>query len=214
VKLNLDLSKIRRKQLAIIAIAVVAVAVVGVIFWPNKEASSEKPVTYSTDRPSEEKPNKNTYKWTGAADEPKYIVLPTIKAEGFVQKVGVDQNKQIAVPTNIHLAGWFIDTVKPGAKGLSILDGHVNGRVNNGIFKDLAKVKKADEFTVELGDGTIKKYKVLDITTLPTKESVNVLFSQNPKVKSQLNLITCGGKFDAKTQQYDSRVIVSAELIG
>jgi len=169
-------------------------------------------ITNSTNTPTEIAPKKETYQWTGSADEPRYIVLPSIAAEGFVQKADVDQNNEIAVPSNIHMAAWFLKSAKPGMPGLSIIDGHVNGRENAGIFKNLSKLKNGDVYTVELGNGSLKKYKVFKNETVPLADSVNILFSQNPKVQSQLNLITCGGTFDSKTQSYDKRVIISSTL--
>lgn len=170
-------------------------------------------VTYSTDHPDETKPDKKTYNWKGEANDPKLITLPTVQTEGFIQKVGVDQNKQIAVPTNVYVAGWFSESVRPGEKGLSVIDGHVTGRINMGIFEKLVKIQKGDTFTVELGSGKKINYKVSATTAVATKDAAAILFSQDPKIASQLNLITCTGKWDDKIKQYDQRLIVAAEAI-
>lgn len=175
-------------------------------FIPNQ------PINYSADTPDEQKPDKK-FKWNGTANDPKFIKLPSIGAEGYVQKVGVDQNSQIAVPGNIHIAGWFTDSVLPGEKGLSIIDGHVNGWTSEGIFKRLNDLKAEDKFTIETGDGTIKSFLVKKIVELPTSESASVLFSQDPSIARQVNLITCGGNFDPASKQYDKRIIVISELV-
>ena len=176
-------------------------------------ATNTDTVIFSTAKPSEIKPDKNTYQWKGVANDPKLIIMPTIGAEGFIQKVGTDQNKQIAVPNNIHLAGWFTDSVRPGDKGLSILDGHVDGvNTKEGVFGKIAKLAVNDLFEVELGEGKKLGYKVIDVATVDEDKAAAVLFSQNPKIVSQLNMITCGGKFNRATHSYDKRVIVSAEL--
>lgn len=137
--------------------------------------------------------------------------MPTINTDGFIQKVGVDQKKQIAVPNNIHVAGWFNQTAIPGEKGLSIIDGHVTGRVNNGIFKDLGKLKDGDIFKIEFGNGTSKEFKVVKKIDSLVKDSASVLFSQEPGIERQVNLITCSGVFDRKTQSYPNRLVVIAE---
>lgn len=206
-----------KKNLLAIALAVLALLVFGAyrIFRPDTSAPPPQEstvVTNSTDKPDETKPDKS-YKWKGAPDDPKYIKLPTINTEGFIQTVGVDQNKQVAAPNNIHMAGWFADSVKPGQKGLSIIDGHLDGRDADGIFVHLQNMKKDDTFTIEFGDGSSKQFKVMSITTVATKDAPNVLFSQNPKATNQLNLITCGGNFDPSSKLYDKRVIVSSELV-
>ena len=196
-------------------IVIAVVTVLAVIEPTTKKPNAALPptITYSIDQPDESKPDKDTYEWIGRADEPKCITLPSINGGGFVQRVGVDQNNEIAVPNNIHTSGWFIETVKPGDDGLSIIDGHVDGRVNGGIFRDLIKLKIGDEFNIELGVGTINNYKVTKIIQVSAKNATSVLFSQDPKIKSQLNLITCGGKYNSQTKQYDDRIIVYSELL-
>jgi LPXTG-site transpeptidase (sortase) family protein len=206
-----------KKVLLLITLVVLALVAVGAyrVSLPKAPASTSESaavVTTSTDTPDETKPAKG-YEWRGTSSDPKYIELPIINAEGFIQTVGVDQNKQVAVPDNIHMAGWFRDSVKPGQKGLSIIDGHLNGTGADGIFIHLQKMKKDDTFTIEFGDGSTKQFKVTGIATVDTKDAANVLFSQDPKATNQLNLITCGGNFDRSSRLYDKRVIVSSELV-
>jgi sortase (surface protein transpeptidase) len=181
---------------------------------PPSPSTAPQVVTQSTDKPAETKPNPKTYTWFGAPTMPKYLRLPAIKAEGFVQQVGVDQHKAIAVPTNIHLAGWFNQSQLPGAKGLSIIDGHLDGRTGGGIFEHLAKLKPGHQFTITYGDNSTKTFTVRTVQSLPTAETAAVLFSQDPKITHQLNLITCGGNFNESNKQYDERVVVTAELVG
>lgn len=169
-------------------------------------------VTYSTENPDEKKPTDN-FQWKGEVEDPKKIIISSIGVDAYVQKVGVDQNKEVAVPSNLHMVGWFVDTVRPGQKGLSLIDGHVSGRKNDGVFKDLEKLNEGDQFLVQLGDGSEIKYRVIGKRSASVKDSVSIMFSQNPKVSSQLNLVTCSGKYDEKTRSYDERLTVMAERI-
>lgn len=208
--------KFGKKSVGVIAIVLVVAGVTtGIILnrQNNEKQAAGEVLTYSTDKPEETKPKKETYKWQGQPTDPKFITLPTIKADGFIQKVGVDQNKQIAVPNNIHVAGWFNQSVLPGEKGLSIIDGHVTGRVNNGIFKDLDKLKDGDTFKIEFGNGTSKDFKVVKKVDVLVKDAAGVLFSQEPGIERQLNLITCSGVFDKKSQSYPNRLIVIAQSL-
>lgn len=174
--------------------------------------NSNDEIVTSTDRPDETKPGPN-YKWRGRDTDPKKIYIDNIGVDAFVQKVGVDKNQQIAVPNNIHIAGWFVDSAKIGEKGLSIIDGHVDGLTTGGVFKDINKLKAGDVIKVEKGDGSIVSYEVMQNITVPTGESAGILYSQDPKVESQLNLITCEGNYDREAQTYDKRVIVIAKKI-
>ena len=58
------------------------------------------------------------------------------------------------MPNNIHTAGWFVDSVRTGENGLSIIDGRVDGRAaNEGVFANLEKLREGDELMIEMGDG-------------------------------------------------------------
>lgn len=169
-------------------------------------------VTYSTDTPDETKPA-GDYEWKGGANDPKKITIPELEIEGFIQNVGVDQRAEIAVPNNIHLAGWFVNSVRPGDKGLSIIDGHLNGPRLDGVFASLEKVKIGDRFWVEFGDSSRRAFAVRDVQTVDLDAAADVLYSQNPSIHNQLNLITCGGTYDRNARLYDKRVIVVSEFI-
>lgn len=187
-----------------------AVAVSVILDGPDAEADV---VTYSVDTPSESRPDE-TYTWRGRPEDPMEIRIPSAQTEGFIQKVGKDQNGQIAVPNNIHIAGWFIDSARPGQQGLSIIDGHVDGRSEQGgVFKHIGRLNTDDTFQVELGSGTVLDYKVHTVTSVETDKAASQLFSQMPGVVSQLNLITCGGNYDRELRDYDQRIIVVAELL-
>ena len=209
------------KKRLLIILGVIFIVVGALLFMQLQPEGSDKKayvwteqtVQHSTDSPSEQQLD-DGFAWKGAANDPKKITISSQGIDGFIQKVGVDQNKQIAVPNNIHIGGWFVDSVRPGDKGLSIIDGHVNGRVSDaGIFKQLSKVNEGDTVTVTFGDNTTKSFKVFYADETKTADAAAVLFSQSPTVTNQLNLITCVGTFIAAEKTYDKRFIVQAELI-
>lgn len=222
------LKKIRnQKKFWLLVVAIIIVVVIPVIVavfynWKNRLSSitpvtdNQVPsdvITISTDNPSEIPPGPE-FVWKGQPNDPKYIRLPSVGVEGYLQKVGVDQNSGIAVPNNVFFAGWFVNTSRPGDLGLSIIDGHLNGTSIGGIFRKLVNILPKAEFTVEMGDGGIKKFRVMQVLTVDNEQAAGVLFSQVPNVKSQLNLITCGGNYDKAAHHYTQRVIVTAEYIG
>ncbi len=211
-----------RKGRIILLIVVIAALLIGAVisFIVLRPVANEIPhdvarvITYSTDTPDEEKPD-NGYDWKGAANDPKKITIPSLGVDGYMQNVGVDQNKEVAVPNNVHLAGWFVDSVRPGDKGLSIIDGHVDLRSGHAdaIFQHLGNIKKDAEVTVTFGDDNVKKFKVVRVQDVPLSEAIDALFSSIPSVTNQLNLITCSGDYDESTSRLSRRVIVSTELI-
>lgn len=220
MKLNLAKFKpnTKRKKLCYLAALVVAILVAVLLItspWSKsspKATSKEPLITYSTDKPSESKKEADNYNWRGGPEDPKRIRISKLGVDAFIQKAGVDQNKQVAVPNNVHLASWFADSQRPGQKGLSVIDGHVSGVTTDGVFKKLKTLAAGDSFQVELGSGKVLNYKVLETVELKEADSASYLFSQKPTVTSQVNLITCGGSFNRAANQYENRVIVAAEL--
>lgn len=146
-------------------------------------------------------------------EDPKVIRIPAIAVEGYIQNVTVDRYSSIGAPSNINLAGWYTGSVKPGENGLSIIDGHVQGRYKPGIFKNLANLNAGDEFSVEFGDRSNKDFLVVSVNTYTLEQSNEALFALDSTLGSQLNLITCGGKFNKSSQTYEKRVIVVSKPI-
>ena len=212
----------RRRLAVVISICIIVLLiVVGVIAaLASPRASQQKTevtqaaevVTHSTDTPSEEKPG-DDFQWKGTKDDPKKLKIESIGVDAYIQNVGVDQNDQMAVPNNVHIAGWFVDSVKPGKKGLSIIDGHLDGRRGEGVFDTLGTVKTGATIAVEFGSEEVRTFKVKDVKTVALNKAADILYSQDPSISQQLNLITCGGAYDAKKKVYDKRIIVVAERV-
>ena len=180
---------------------------------PNK-ATTAPVITFSTDSPEEKTPSSIGYKWRGLGNDPKSIIIEKLGIDAFVQNVGVDQNNEIAVPNNIHIAGWFINTVRPGEKGLSIIDGHVNGVTSDeGVFKRLPDLVIGDTVRVVFGDNTTVSFVVKDNKNVATSDSASLLFSQNPTIGRQLNLITCTGNYNRVQREYERRQITILEKV-
>jgi LPXTG-site transpeptidase (sortase) family protein len=180
---------------------------------PKTAAKPKNVITHSVATPSEKPITASTYVSTAVDDEPKSISLPSINASGFIQKVGIDQYGQVASPNNVQLAGWYVNSLKPGQAGLSIIDGHVDGKTEPGIFLKLAKLTSGDAFAVDLANGTKLSYQVVSVTSVKVADVPNILFAHDPSIPSQLNIITCYGTFSYQSDQYDQRTIVVSKLI-
>lgn len=203
----------------IAVVVIISATIIGsgiLVFSINREDPNaylkDEIITFTTDAPDETPPGKG-YKWYGYPDDPKYLRIPSIQTEGYFQKVGVDQFTNVASPNNIHMAGWFVNTKRPGEQGLSVIDGHVGGWSKLGIFKSIDSLKEGDIIEITMGNDYVHRYSVMTVMVVDTAESVSYLFSQNPQVKGQLNMITCGGNYDQQNKTYLQRVIVTAGLM-
>lgn len=203
-----------------VGILLIIAGSVGVYLYFKDRQNVMKPVTIiptktvviSLDEPSEAPVSSNNFVKV-PADQPQEIKIPSINVDNYIQKVGVDQNNQMAVPNSIYLAGWYVNSVKPGGPGLSIIDGHVLGRYNDAIFKDLINLNPGSIFSIIYGDNSEKLFVVKEVKLLPVSDTAVYLNEKDPTIKSQLNLITCGGNFDKNSQTYDKRVVVKSEGI-
>ncbi len=167
----------------------------------------DKTIIHSTDRP-DERPVPRDAAYNVAPDQPKKIIIPSIATEGFIQPVGKDQFGNVGVPTNIHFAGWYVDNVKPGDRGLSIIDGHVSSLYGAALFAKLKNLRDNDEIQVQFGDNSIRRFHVVDKRELSEPQTAKFLLTKREDIDQQLNLVTCGGRFDKKSDKYLNRVVV------
>lgn len=204
-----------RIVILIIATGLIIYSVIG--FWhryrvthaPTPSITAEA-VTYTTDTPKEAPPDCDSFHV--ADDEPRKIQISSVDISGCIQKVNTDQNGAIAAPNNIHLAGWYTQSVLPGQPGLSIIDGHVMGKYSTAIFTNLKNISAGDEIQIEMGDGSKKLFTVVDSHNYAVDQVTNNLFNRIDGVDNQLTLITCSGNFNRGSQTYNERLIIRAKL--
>jgi len=214
-------SKQSKKILGFLLIGVVFVVFVGlgVFFALSRVEEPQIPeivddtqeaevVTTSVEVPEENIPEE----FYVAPEDPKKIIIPSIGVEALIQLVGRDQNGNIAVPNNIHLAGWYVNSVRPGERGLSIIDGHKDGITAIGVFYNLDKVASDDVVIVEFGDGSKKEFKVIEIKQVPISDAFTAMYTRYKEYDSQVNLVSCAGSYNQSIKTYDDRIVVVAVM--
>ncbi len=172
----------------------------------------DKIITRSTDSP-DERPVPQNSDYDVPADQPKKIIIAAIAAEGFIQPVGKDQYNNVGVPTNIHFAGWYVDSAKPGDSGLSVIDGHVSSLYGAALFATLKNLRQGDEVRVQFGDDSIRRFQVVEKRELLESRTAKFLLAQRDDIEQQLNLVTCGGRFDKKSDKFVNRVVIVTKRI-
>lgn len=217
-------SSLHRRRVTILVLALLlAMTLIGVIafeLWQRHQATNNPQprietsvITNSTDQPDETVPSSACDDYKVSASQPRVIEIPALDVRGCIQRVGIDQHENIAVPTNIHLAGWYTQSVLPGEKGVSLIAGHVLGRYTKAIFADMDTLKPNDTINITKGDGSVLAFEVVDTARYPVDEVMKHLFDPLKGVERQLTLITCGGTYDKAAQTYDERVVVRAKLV-
>ncbi len=149
-----------------------------------------------------------------AADLPKFISIPAIQTEKIrVFRLGLTKNYTIAAPTNIHDAGWYEESSRPGKAGAMFIYGHVSSLETKGVFYDLYKLKPGDVIRVTRGDETVFTYAVVSTKKYAAQEvPMDTVLAPVRAGQQGLNLMTCAGQVDAKTGEFSERLVVYASL--
>jgi len=147
-----------------------------------------------------------------APTQPRFIRIPKLSVKARVQRVGVDAKNKVRAPSNIYDTGWYENSAKPGdAGGATLIDGHVHGPTKPGVFYNLKELTKGDRIQMERGDGKLFSYTVVRTQTYAA-DKVDMAAALVPVIagKVGLNLITCSGDLDTRTNYYEDRLIVFA----
>lgn len=158
-----------------------------------------------------------------AADRPRYFSVPRLGINNArIIEVGLKNNGEMATPYSIYDIGWYDQSVLPGEKGVSIMDGH-GGAIGVGILGNLSgrnyqdpSIKVGDLIRVEMGDGRVFEYHVSDVAVKANGDEANNYMTtafQSPKRgTASLSIITCTGTYWLSSRTYSHRLFVRATL--
>jgi len=176
-------------------------------------AASAATADNSDQVPDETPPTTTNYgSYKPALDLPRYITIDKIGVRARVYSLGVKSGDVLKAPSNIYNAGWYDASSKPGQAGAMLIDGHVHGPTQAGVFYNLKKLAVGDVIKVQRGDGQIFSYKVVS-TKYYDADKVDMAAALVPVTpgKPGLNLITCTGS--VKGMEYQQRLMVFASQI-
>lgn len=148
--------------------------------------------------------------------DPRYIRIPSLGVISRVKSLGIDASSgAIDAPRNIHDAGWYNGSVRPGSgPGTSLLLGHVSGWTAPGVFKKIDTLNENDKIIIENGEGRTYTYHVYKIETKNVEDiDMNKVLATEKAGEHIVKLMTCSGDFNNQTEEYDSRTIVYAKQI-
>lgn len=210
-------SRLIYSMAAVVFLVGIAVAVQG-LFLNKKSEDQAKALTTAVsqpnnDMPSEEAPKDSKYvdKYKVAAALPRAITIPSIGVKARVLQVGVNNDNQMQAPGSIFDTGWYTGASKPGEMGAAVINGHYSGPTKKGVFSKINRLKQGDVIEVERGDGVVISFTVQSTEKVPAdKVDMAKLLVSNDTNKPGLNLITCGGAFDAHRNVFLDRTIVYA----
>ncbi|MFJ9692319.1 class F sortase [Kitasatospora sp. NPDC101183] len=148
-----------------------------------------------------------------AASVPTRIRIPAIKVDAPVTGLGLTPAHQIATPPmdQRNLTGWYRDGPAPGAAGAALVVGHADNRSGPAVFYRLGLLRPGDTVEVARKDRRTAVFTVDAVRVFPKQDFPDTLVYGGVPTRSDLRLITCGGRFDRRTG-YESNTVVFAHL--
>jgi hypothetical protein len=148
----------------------------------------------------------------GAPARPVAISIPAIGVRSVLGGLGLNDDGTVEVPTDPDLAGWYRLGTRPGALGSAVILGHVDSDEGPAVFYRLRTLNQGDLVDVRLADGSSVRFRVRSIRTIPNEQfpARQVYAAKGGRT---LNLITCGGAYDAERGGYQANVVVNARWV-
>jgi sortase (surface protein transpeptidase) len=143
---------------------------------------------------------------------PIRVRIPRIGVSSGLQRLGLNRDGTIEIPSDWDTAGWYAGGAKPGQPGPAVILGHVDSKVGPAVFYRLRELRAGDRILVDQSDGdtaefVVKRIQQIDKNRFPTDD---VYF---PTLKPMLSLVTCGGAFDTSVGHYRDNIIVYASSV-
>ena len=146
-----------------------------------------------------------------AVAPPVSVSIPAVDIRSRLIRLGLTKDRELEVPTDYGLAGWFTGGPRPGEKGPAVIAGHVDSRTGPAVFYRLRDLRPGDRIVVQRQDGTAATFAVTAVAQYP-KDSFPTSDVYGPVPQPELRLITCGGSFDRQQSSYRANLVVSATL--
>ncbi|MFD3523561.1 class F sortase [Streptomyces sp. NPDC058653] len=147
-----------------------------------------------------------------ARSVPVGLRIPAIGVDTPLMELGLAPDGTMQVPpvTADDRAGWYRHSPTPGQAGPSVVVGHVTvGSYGDGVFRDLARLRRGDKVTARLENGAAAEFAVTSVRKVAKADfpADDVYGDVN---RPELRLITCGGQRD--DEGYLDNVIVFATM--
>ncbi|WP_245821094.1 class F sortase [Geodermatophilus pulveris] len=148
-----------------------------------------------------------------SSPEPTAVAVPAIGVSSPLLALGVAADGSAEVPEEYERAGWFDGGGRPGARGPTVLLGHVDSTDGPAVFFDLRELRPGDLVEVTVADGTVARYAVAG-TERFAKDAFPTAAVFGATADDVLRLVTCSGEFDRGARSYTDNLVVTAQRVG
>lgn len=138
---------------------------------------------------------------------PTRLEIPAIDVATSLVRLGLMKDGTVEVPSDPDLAGWFRHGPPPGQRGSAVILGHVDSVQGPAVFARLQELRPGDAVTVGRQDGSVARF-VVRKAVLYANEDFPAHRVYAARAGHGLNLVTCGGTYDATDGGYQSNLVV------
>ena len=144
-----------------------------------------------------------------AVPEPVAVSIPALGVQQDLIDLGVAGDGTAEIPADFDDVGWFTPGGRPGARGPTVLMGHVDSTAGPAVFFGLRDLAPGDTVSVTVADGSVASYRVTG-TEQVAKDTFPTAAVFGATADDVLRLITCTGAFDAGARSYTDNLVVTA----
>lgn len=200
--------------LALAGCAATGTGTTGPAAAPPSSDRSSSPATPSPGTPPPAAPVPPTSSLDPAAvPAPTAVRIPALGVEQDLIGLGVAADGTAEVPEDFADVGWFTPGGRPGARGPTVLMGHVDSTAGPAVFYALRDLAPGDTVELTVADGAVATYTVTG-TEQVAKDTFPTAAVFGATADDVLRLITCTGAFDAGARSYTDNLVVTAVRSG
>jgi hypothetical protein len=140
---------------------------------------------------------------------PVRVRVPGIGLDAAVRPVGVGGERQMRLPADPRVLGWYRFGPAAGGVGSVVLAGHVDSRrFGVGPLAALQTIGVGDRVEVVTGPGALRAYRVDSIERFDRQALPEDVFARTGP--ERLRLVTCTGPFVPDAGGYQENLVVTA----
>jgi len=142
---------------------------------------------------------------------PIRLIIPAINIDTTIAPVGLTANGAMGVPVGPTGTTWFDLGPRPGEIGSAVIAGHEGWKDGIfAIFDNLHKLQPGDKIYIVDDGGATTTFAVRTSVLYGQNANAATVFSSSDGLV-HLNLITCGGTWNAAEKSYSNRLVVFAD---
>jgi hypothetical protein len=143
---------------------------------------------------------------------PVALTIPGLDLSTRLIRLGLQPDGTVEVPHEPLLAGWYRLGPPPGSRGTAVILGHVDSVDGPAVFYRLGELEPGDRVQVRLDDDSTVTYAVRTVHVYPNADfPAQRVYGGTGR--RELNLVTCGGTYDASRGGYQANVVVNARWV-